>query len=69
MTFNSNVIEFSYSVALLNHEPTCFVCSFTGTISNGTLTVKAGKSFNTSNSQNGDYPAPLIIEIMCIDRK
>lgn len=65
---NTNIAEGHINISLINSQNRVFVGVFSYEINNGTLTANKGLVYNAYDHSTTEYNAPVIAEIMCINK-
>lgn len=65
---NTNIAEGHINISLINSQNRVFIGVFSYEINNGTLTANKGLVYNAYDHSTTEYNAPVIAEIMCINK-
>lgn len=65
---NTNIVEGHINISLINSQNRVFIGVFSYEINNGTLTANKGLVYNAYDHSTTEYNAPVIAEIMCINK-
>lgn len=65
---NTNIVEGYINISLINSQNRVFIGAFSYEINNGTLTANKGLVYNAYDHSTTEYNAPVIAEIMCINK-